>query len=274
MRWIEARDAASTAKPRAPPNNEDLFSQIFQQYRRWSLAVSLRLECSGAISAHCNFCLPGPSDSPTSASQVAEITGTWSFAPSPRLECSGTMLAHCNLCLPGSSDSPASASRVAGTTDACHHGWLIFVYLVETRFHHVVQSGLELLTSDFHSCCSGWSANGMISAYCNLPILGSNDSPTSASQVTENTGTCHYARLIFIFIVETVFHHVVQAGLKILTSDREIPGRGATRVTSTTLLAGAADLPVPQRGASWCGAYGMDGLHWSHPHKENSNWKR
>uniref|UniRef100_A0A2K6BYH5 Tripartite motif containing 61 n=1 Tax=Macaca nemestrina TaxID=9545 RepID=A0A2K6BYH5_MACNE len=64
-----------------------------------------------------------------------------------KLECNGPMLAHCNLCLPGSSDSRASASSVAGIIGSYYHTWLIFVFLVETEFHHVGQSGLELLTS-------------------------------------------------------------------------------------------------------------------------------
>ncbi|KAL0615666.1 hypothetical protein AAY473_016122 [Plecturocebus cupreus] len=244
----------------------------------WNLTLSPRLECSGAIQVH-------------SASWVQ------SLILSPSLKCSSAVSAHYNLCRPGSSDSHALASPISTITGTCHHTWLIFVFLVETRFHHVGQAGLELLTlgdlptlvsksagiTDMSHCarpCSplySWVLYnvlvvGVVGVFLPLGLHGAHqdghdderehsdhhhevqDDVVEVLSIyfglecllpsrrvpapivhTESRSLCSLQPLppgfkqglqaratmpgsFFLFLVETVFQHVGQAGLKLLTS--------------------------------------------------------
>ncbi|KAL0599078.1 Cyclic nucleotide-gated cation channel beta-3 [Plecturocebus cupreus] len=181
-------------------------------------AISLqlpRLECNGAISAHRNLRPLDSSDSPVSASPVAEITGLCHHAELILYFLVETGFLHvgqADLELPTSSDPPASTSQSVGIIGINNCAW---PYITHKFFSTNISFCRQGLSCSVVQAGVQWHN---LSAHCNLCLLGPSNSPASVSQVDGITGMYHHTQLIFVFLVETGFHNAGQAGLELLTS--------------------------------------------------------
>ncbi|KAL0622534.1 hypothetical protein AAY473_006122 [Plecturocebus cupreus] len=196
-------------------------SHTLEYYSSIKRTKGLMLACNGTISAHHNLHLLCSSNSPASASRVAWTTGlrhhaqlifSLTLSLGTRLECSGATSAHCNLRLLGSSNSLASVSQIQALT-------MLPNWSQTPGLKRSSHFGLPKYWDYRRSLTLSprLEYNGTIPAHCNFCLLGSSNSPASASQVAGTTSTRHHAQLSFVFLVGTGFHHIGQAGLELLT---------------------------------------------------------